>query len=482
MFSSKEIKNVTDAHRLYEFKHRLETIGLADYASLLSEIETALPVLDTAADFPAFGVLPTVFDPPSEWPNLLSNYPFDNAVLERLLNAGFIPLDRESSAFGITGDPFPDSIQGRYLLLDPDYSSVLLPYDGGQVGNRILAQLTLQRYLPHYPILEREKSAIFSLGAIRGHLGYYNALRGNYFEPIDVTLSSRAELDDLVAGIRDNLISRPYFTLWFRGQVREFITSDLTADASRGICPWRSYRDPSLTPSLCRRLVELWGSWYEYAAFLLEFGRYALFLEQALDIPPFDIRSIVDSPQERLGSEFLGVGDKLEGVYDTGVVHDYHPTYRGLQKLFFFQHYGLPSSVLDITHDLDVALFFANHRVKDGRYISVGNDPARILYIIILHAGVDQFLDSRQISEHYEMLRPLRQKCGLISGASMINRNLYARFVSIRVHLDGDIEQAELDPSYLFPDPEEDAFLHRLLAYQKEHKLNRIQPFILATG
>jgi hypothetical protein len=483
MFSSDEIKQIFNAHRLYQFRQRLDaSSSLADYISLLEEIDLALPVKDTAPDFPGLSVLPTAFDPPSEWPDLLSSYPFDSATIDRLLRAGLVPLDRESPAFGVTGDPFPETVQGRYLLLDPDYLAVLLPYEGGGLGNLMLARITLQRYLPYYPILGREKSAIFSLGAIRGHLGYHGALRGNYFEPIDVTVSSRSELDDLVARLRDNLSGRPDFQLWFRGQILEHLTADLTAQASQGICPWRSLRDPSLVPSLCRRLLDRWGSWREYAAFLIEFYWYTTFLERDLGMPAFDRRPLGEKPGERLTPEFGG-GDKWT-VEDLrkGEAHDYQQTYRGLQKLFFFQHYGLASSVLDITHDLDVALFFANNRADDGRYIPVGPDPARVLYIMILHKGVDQFLDSGAISEHYGLLRPLRQKCGLIAGASMVNRNAYARFVSVRVHLDGNIEHGELTPSYLFPGPGEDTFLERLLAFQGKREIDRIQPFVLSTG
>jgi hypothetical protein len=481
MFGAEEIKSVLNAQRLYHLRQRLDASStVADYAALLQEIEVVLPVSDTAPDFPAFSVLPTAFDPPLEWAYLLATYPLDHATIDRLLRGGFVPLDRESPAFGATGDPFPESVRSRYLLLDPDYLALLLPYEGGQVGNMMLARLTLQRYTPFYPILARDKSAIFSLGAIRGHLGYHQALRGNYYEPIDVTVASRAELDDLVARLRDNLADRPDFELWFRGQPREYLTGDLTAEAAERVCPWRSLRDPSLVPSLCRRLVERWGSWREYAAFLIEFYGYSTFLERDLDVPAFGRRPLGETPRERLARSFGGWDKWTMTDLQKQEAHDYYSTFRGLQKLFFFQHYGLASSVLDITHDLDVALFFAGHRVDDGRYIPVGPDPARILYIMILHRGVDPFLDSREISEQYGLLRPLRQQCGLIAGASMVNRNAYARFVSVRVHLDGDIEQREPTPGYLFPPPEEDTFLERLLAFQKTHDMDRVQPFVLS--
>lgn len=471
-----QFKRITDALELRRLGQQLEDLSeSADYAPLLQDLEKALPVAAATPDLPLFTVLPTTFEEPARWHDLLSAYPFDDVLADRLFRAGFVPLDREGAEFGVVGDVFPDAVTGRYLLLDSDYATVLLPPEGGPLANRCLEVDALLRYLDHGV----EPSAIHSVGAIRGHLGYHGLLTGNYYEPVEVTVSSRGELEDLVARLQGNLADQPQLSVWFRGQTSEYLTDDLTADAERGICPWRSLRDPSLAPSLCRRLTALRDSWREYASFLLEFGRYGTFLEEALDIPAFDARAADDPARQRLGAEWGQLelsGERL----DLAEAHDYHFGFRGLQRLFFFQHYGLPSNVLDITNDLDVALFFANHRITDGRYVSVGPDPARVLYMLIVQPGLDHFLDSRDISENFGLLRPLRQSCGLISGASMINRNAYARFVSLRVHLDGDIAHAELTPSHLFPSADEDVFLRRLLEFQEEYGLARIRPFVLA--
>lgn len=476
-----QFKRISDVLGLHRLKQRLsEASGLRDYAPLLHDIEITLPIPRTVPDFPLFSVLPTTFEPREAWSELLSAYSLDDDHSRRLLRAGFSLLDRESVAFSVVGDPFPTSVESRHLLIDQDYATVLLPPADGRRRNLFLAIRTLQHYRPHYPILDRESSAIFSLGAIRGHIGYHGALSGNYFEPIELTVSSRTELDDLVTRLRENLAHRPDLELWFRGQPTEYFSEDLTDLASSGICPWRSLRDPSLAPSLCRRLAGLWGQWGEYAAILLELAHSSIFLEEDLDIPAYKVRRLGTPALNSLGDEFDGITPELVGEWPgKGEAHHYETTFRALQKMFFFQHYGLPSTVLDVTHDLDVALFFANHRIENHQYVRVGPDPARMLYIIILQMGLDQFLDSRQISEHYGLLRPLRQQCGLIAGASMINRNAYARFVSIRVHLKGEIEQADLTSDYLFPSPDEDAFLHRLLEFQKEHRIDRAKAFVL---
>jgi hypothetical protein len=451
----------------------------ADYERALRELEPTLAFTEATPDLPLFSILPTTFEDREGWHELLAEYDLGDDVLDRLLEGGFVPLDRESAEFGVVGDPFPAGVTGRYLLLDAEYATVLLPPDGGRLSNRSLEFKALLRYRQHFSMLASEASALYSIGAIRGHLGYHGRLGGNYFEPVALTVSTRTELENVVARVQEKLAGQPHLALWFRGQVREYLAADLTTEAARGICPWRSLQDASLSPSLCRRLAALQGSWQEYASVLLELGEYGTFLEQELDIPAFDVRAGSDAPRDRLGTEW---GDLALTSYrsDEDQLHDYQRAFRGIQRLFFFQHYGLPSSVLDITKDLDVALFFAQHQVKDGRYVPAGRDSERVLYVLLLHPGLDHFLDSRDISEHHGLLRPLRQQCGLIAGASMICRNHYSRFVSIRIQLESEIECTELTPEYLFPTSDEDDFLRRLLQFGSERGLRRVRPFVLA--
>jgi Flp pilus assembly protein TadD len=471
------LDRVLESVQLFNLSGRLD--GLtddADVPGLLTEIATTLPVAAQTLDRPFFALVPTTFEPRARWPELVAEYGFAEDVLTRLFEAGFVVLDRESPEFGFLGDPFSPSVTSRYLLADPDYAAVLLPHPGGPPGNANLAPLVHARYAEHYPIVGREPSALYSIGAIRGQLAF-NGVETEAFTPVQVTVSSRAQLDEILARIQANLADRPELTVWLRGQTCEYLTGDLTSDAERGICPWRSLRDPSLVPSLCRHLSALGGGWRDYASALIDWGWYATFIDTEFDVPVSEARDPLDRPRERLGDEWAAV--EFTSTRSTGEVRDYHRVFRSVQKLFFFQHYGLPSPVLDITKDPDVALFFANHRIEDGRYVSVGPDPARVMYVLILQEGLDQFLDSRQVSEQYRLLRPLRQACGLIAGASMVNRNAYARYISVRIRLDGDIGHQALEPSYLFPHADEDAFLERLLEFQHRRGL-KLGPFALA--
>ena len=161
-------------------------------------------------------------------------------------------------------------------------------------------------------------------------------------------------------------------------------------------------------------------------------------------------------------------------------MRDYHHTYRDLQRFFFLQHYGLPSNVLDITSDLDVALFFAQNSLQEGHCRPIDPEECNpILYMFLLNKDLDLYLDSAKLCEHYGLLRPLRQRCGLVSGASFGTRNNYARLLALKVSIRQPIEYAQLSADYLMPGPVEDEFLASLLEYCREHGFSRIRPFVL---
>jgi FRG domain len=475
----RQLHALHDSLALRNLRRRLETaVTCEDYISVLADIETWLPIDATAVDFPIFSVLPTTFEPAAKWRDQLKYYGLGEDVLGSLLQSGFVPVDRELLARGVLGDPF-GTLGGeyRFLLIDPDYGVILFPRGLVARKNMILGVRTVMRYSAGYPILQRDQTAIFSIGAIRGHLAYHAHLSGNYYEPIDVTVSTREELDDLVARLHANIASRPW-ALWFRGQDREYLSADLVASAEAGVCPWRSFRDPSLVPSIFRTLARkvAEANWREVGNYLLDTGAFAGFIDERLRIPAYTLRDV--EPEPVLGKQF-GVSWTSTHSDAEEPPHDYHMTFRALQKMFFFQHYGLPSPVMDITRDLDVALFFANNRLDGRTYFPVGDDPARVIYIMVLEPDLDQFTNSEALCEHFHMLRPLRQKCGLISGATAIMRNFYARFVSVRVRLIGHIKHAEYSPTYLFPAATEDNFLAALVEYRAQHEITRVEPFIL---
>jgi len=304
--------------------------------------------------------------------------------------------------------------------------------------------------------------------------------------PYEFRVTKRAELDAIVRGLQTLVAKHPELELWMRGQDNEYLLDDLTEEAIMGICPWRSIREASLVPSLYRGLLGKLSDRREYGEYCLEFARLGLFLDHDLRLTPYSTRAPLDAPEELPGDHW-GVTPPFASIRHDAAgnptsVRDYHVVYRALQKLFFFQHYSLPSSILDVTSDLDVALFFARHKVVDRRYVRIDRASDRpVLYLFIVNRQLDLVLDSAKLCEHYGLLRPLRQKCGLLAGASLVNRNDYSRLLAVRFRLEGPILQEEgLQAAHLFPTPEEDPFLARLLAFTSASGLTRMGPLVPA--
>jgi hypothetical protein len=131
------------------------------------------------------------------------------------------------------------------------------------------------------------------------------------------------------------------------------------------------------------------------------------------------------------------------------------------------QHYGLLSPVLDLTIDLDVALYFATHGFPQGlpknRYHFVGTNGRRaVLYVFRQDKREMHAHEHERIIEHLKPLRPIRQSC-VICRSAPFALNLAADFLVGVLKLDFDeATLGTLDAHHLFPGQNEDAFLTAL--------------------
>lgn len=141
----------------------------------------------------------------------------------------------------------------------------------------------------------------------------------------------------------------------------------------------------------------------------------------------------------------------------------------GLSTLL--QHYGLLSPVLDLTSDLDVALFFATHRYTSSAnggsgsgYDAVGTNARKsVIYVIRENATEMRAHEHHRILADLAPLRPIRQSCSVCqTGPDAMN--LAGEFLVGIVALDFDEPPiAKYDTQTLFPGPNEDKFLSALI-------------------
>ena len=130
------------------------------------------------------------------------------------------------------------------------------------------------------------------------------------------------------------------------------------------------------------------------------------------------------------------------------------------------QHYGLLSPYLDLTDDLDVALFFATNRfVRDAngsRYEFVGGNSGRALVYVFREDRTEMSTYGHErIVELMKPLRPVRQSC-VVCRSAPFALNLCGDFLTGVIELDFDVPVGRLKMADLFPNDDEDLFLAAL--------------------
>lgn len=138
------------------------------------------------------------------------------------------------------------------------------------------------------------------------------------------------------------------------------------------------------------------------------------------------------------------------------------------------QHYGLLSPVLDLSSDLDVALFFATHAFEGAglasTYRFVGtNDRQSVLYILKEDEREALTHERRRLFEALDPQRPIRQHCVIASSAPWAI-NLPADFLVAVIRLDFEIgTPLGTSVSDLFPGLNDDRFLRALVQQNIPH-------------
>jgi hypothetical protein len=131
------------------------------------------------------------------------------------------------------------------------------------------------------------------------------------------------------------------------------------------------------------------------------------------------------------------------------------------------QHYGLYSPALDLTSELEVALFFSTHRVKrsgDHRsYEFVGaNDRGSVLFVFKQEKKEMHEYEHERALDLVKPLRPQRQSC-VICRTGTYALNLAAYFLIAAIRLDFDLtDPGHFSTHDLFPTRAEDRFLEAL--------------------
>lgn len=266
--------------------------------------------------------------------------------------------------------------------------------------------------------------------------------------------------------------------LWYRGQRTEYLLnrdSELTAQL------YGQAREPSLIPSLGRLVTENPGvagfglsftanhSWKKPFLVWLILENEQWFGSESNHVRL--LRGILsDSNDERFAQLLLEIQLEPSIFGDSSVsgnilwpteVDDLRQWFFAYMKRSEFavtlQQYGYPTSLLDLTESSDVALYFSQAKVINGKFKTEAPSPGRVLYVFAERNSGAFFRHGKDLfwgNEDWSKIMPPRlalQKAGFIMGSTCRTRNFYSQMVVAKIWLDDPSDTTSLTDYDLFP-------------------------------
>ena len=296
----------------------------------------------------------------------------------------------------------------------------------------------------------------------------------------EYSVSTKKDFEDLVASLVSRLSECKLFRrIWFRGQRQEYTVHRSSETLERLGMPHEFGEMPSLLPSAARvsgndaywamrRMSMYWNT------------AFKIWMMSQVERTPSELQ--IDGP---LYKELLRSveGEKMIELLHTcpyDIVEEYiyekdnQPMWA---SILASQQYGGYTSMLDVTHDLDVALFFTQSFLnkETGKYELCGNSDSNVIYLIADTRGSGTVDISANIFADipYDDIPPvppriLNQHCGLLKGADMFSRNNYAYRIVAKIKIQGGEIETTKTVDEMFPSIEEDT-LFQTYSYVEPH-------------
>jgi len=344
------------------------------------------------------------------------------------------------------------------------------PLNEINVANLPAAELKPDETRPFFVIDREYNTWFFAPSPAQPDMAVYgvnNALFRDHFAPfhaqVDIVGSVRSKhyavpiieirsCDELarITGLLDAAADRlkptkhvaPDARVWYRGQTRSYLLQRPEL-VSRFLFGRPGVQEPSLPGAAPRRRL----NYFKVHSFLSTMLQAEIYRRGSRHGEPFDLtyerwRELASSP----------------GSWDLGV-------------MALAQHYGIPTTGIDVTHDPGVALWFATNALKrreDGQYtyreLSARNWPSStadwpVIYAIlpVVHSldGAIRDIDLlKPLGIH--ALRPARQKGAFFMGATGLHRNRLAEALVCVLRLAPGAWESGYGYRQLFPPVEED--------------------------
>ncbi len=280
-----------------------------------------------------------------------------------------------------------------------------------------------------------------------------------------VSAGSMLEVRKIVDGWQNKISKR----LLFRGQTGSYPT---VRKHPNPFFQFEHFGEVSLVPSLWREMLKTKPDHYPSFAGLGPLDWSAVIYDQ-FDMPEIERRhkALLDAGEWIYSAQDMADSDDPLLQEFGNVRLDLLVGYDMAQPVrlnTLLQHYGLLSPLLDLTIDLNVALYFAGHTGKpiDGkyRYSFVGNNDRRSVLYVLYQDNTEMLEhDHARVIHKVHALRPIRQSC-VVSQTGALALNLPADFLVGIIKLDFEHDGVrKYKTGDLFPSKEEDVFLSAML-------------------
>ena len=396
----------------------------------------------------------------------------------------------------------PDLTASLTSLLPPGEASVHV--FGTQP--RIRDKWSGMSYLPTEPLkvdlssMDRHEREIINAATARFHLGMAAGRPVPKFDPrdviagvpsllsmpvVDFEASSKAECEAHLQLIKEALgPAKRLKRLWLRGQAEDHAPKiPQPAQVREWLYFGRAGASfPSLVPTLGRFALGKPGkidsahaargpshAW-EKPFFMWVVRQNPQWLEGC---PEFRDRleASLRSEEELLFDELL-----REMKYDPRVATEvddlrqwFFAHYKYSAWVWVLQQYGCRASMLDVTWDLDSALFFTQGMMVDGRFALPPPQEGRVIYVFAEWRDSTVFWDVQRVDwgdADWAKHRPPRvqnQRAGCILGCTWFRQNFHGHMVIARIWIKGDQCVTTRTIKEVFPPPEKDLLQQTLM-------------------
>jgi hypothetical protein len=425
---------------------------------------------------------------------------------EELLRFGFRPLSYldENPAAQPHGDlNKPFEVTAAYLsdediLVDiftgyrfrylPEFRSPVFDLLGSNnyIDAQELLMLAAHRESPYH--FETYKQRTY-FGGFGGPKQVWYTNEATHVRPLTLHVSSRSQLEDVIDNLNTLFCHTcPSKRLWFRGQRQEYLLQ-----RSTDLCQkfYGVSHQASLLPSagrFARENPEKMGFGLAFSGPNHQWKKpFLIWIMRensnwfARDPRALEMLSRVLSDDEdmsftkvlialELNSQFAGLS---EDIVWPDEADDLRQWFFAFMKPHSFgitlQQYGYITSLLDLTEDLDIALYFSQSRMIDGRMRKQPPEDGRLIYVFAERRSADFFRHGKDLfwgdNDWVRQLPPRleRQRAGFLMGSTCRAQNFYNNMVVAKIYLQGESIETSLEDYNLFPPPKGDLLYRTLL-------------------